>query len=322
MQPVTRRHFLKTTGRTLSIAAFAGMSARCGGQAGAEQAASGGVWTGFKYAMCNECMQELPWSEQCRIISDAGYTGVEIAPFTLVRESVIELGPAQRQELVRVMGDYGLECVGLHWLFAPPPQGLHFTTPDPVVRASTVQYLADLVDFCADLGGRVLIFGSPNQRNTRGISVAEAKQHMIDGLIRVADHAAEREVKVLVETLDSSQTDVVNTMTESVEIVRAVDKPSVGTMFDYHNTLDETESLESLIRTHFDRIEHIQIQEMDGRHLGTGNAREAYVDSFRALRQLGYNQWISLEIFDFTPGGVVIAQESMEVLRALEAASA
>ncbi|MDZ4699356.1 MAG: sugar phosphate isomerase/epimerase family protein [Rhodothermales bacterium] len=322
MHPVSRRHFLKTTGRTLSLAAFAGLSVQCGGQAGTEQAAGGRVWTGFKYAMCNECMQELPWSEQCRIMSDAGYTGVEIAPFTLVRESVNELGPAQRQELVRVMGDYGLECVGLHWLLAPPPQGLHFTTPDPVVRAATVQYLADLVDFCADLGGRVLIFGSPNQRNTQGISVAEAKQHFIEGLTRVADHAGAREVKILVETLDSSQTDVVNTMAESVEIVRAVDKPAVGTMFDYHNTLDETETLESLIRTHFDRIEHVQIQEMDGRHLGTGTARDAYVDSFRALRQLGYDKWISLEIFDFTPGGVVIAQESMEVLRALEAASA
>ena len=46
-----------------------------------------------------------------------------------------------------------------------------------------------------------------------------------------------------------------------------------------------------------------------------------YVDSFKALRELNYDKWISLEIFDFTPGGKVIAEESMEVLKHLEAAT-
>lgn len=319
MSRYTRRRFIQTTGTTLSAALLAGTALRCGAPQAEQMSAL--ATQGFRFAMCNECMQELPWAEQCRIMSDAGYTGVEIAPFTLVRESVNELGPAQRQEIVRTMTDYGLASVGLHWLLAPPPEGLHFTTPDPIVRASTVQYLADLVDFCADVQGEVLIFGSPKQRNAVGIPVSEAKKYFAEGLARVADHAGERGVKILVETLDSSQTDVVNTMVEAIEIVEAVGHPAVGTMFDYHNTLDETESLEALIRKHFARIEHIQIQEMDGRHLGTGTARTAYVDSFRALRELGYSGWISLEVFDFAPGGVVIAEESMAVLRALEAAS-
>ena len=66
---------------------------------------------------------DLPWAEQCRIMSEAGYTGVEIAAFTLVEESVNELTPADRQELVTVMNDHGLDCIVLHWLLAPPPQG-------------------------------------------------------------------------------------------------------------------------------------------------------------------------------------------------------
>ncbi len=322
---IKRRDFLKTSLSALPLAALGGMHLHCGqeGQGVQEPAATANAeWPGFKFAMCNECMEELPWEEQCRIISEAGYTGVEIAAFTLVQESVNELTPPQRQELVTVMDDHGLDCVGLHWLLAPPPEGLHFTTPDDAQRERTVQYLADLVDFCADLGGTVMIFGSPNQRNTVGISVEEAKKNFADGLAQVADQAQARDVKILVETLDSSQTDVVNTMAESLEIVNAVNHPAIGTMFDYHNTLDETESLEALVRTYFDHIDHIQIQEMDGRHLGTGDAATAYVDSFKALRELNYDEWISLEIFDFTPGGRVIAEESMAVLRQLEAASA
>ena len=315
-----RRRFLQTTSASLSLASLGGLSLHCQNTPAPTSANS--TWAGFKFAMCNECMADLPWSEQCKIMRDAGYTGVEIAAFTLVNESVNELSATDRQGLVQVMQDNGLDCVGLHWLLAPPPEGLHFTTPDTQTRERTVQYLADLVDFCADLGGKVMIFGSPNQRNTMGISVDEAKKHFADGLAAVANHAGDRSVKILVETLDSGQTDVVNTMAESLEIVQMVSHPAIGTMFDYHNTLDETESLESLVRAYYDHIDHIQIQEMDGRHLGTGNAVETYVDSFKALRELGYDKWISLEIFDFEPGGKVIAEESMAVLRQLEAATA
>ena len=318
---IKRREFIKASLGTVSVAALGSLGIHCGGQQQPQKAEAEVQWQGFKFAMCNECMMDLPWAEQCKIISDAGYTGVEIAAFTLVQESVNELSPENRRELVQVMDDHGLENIGLHWLLAPPPEGLHFTTPDQAVRAATVQYLADLVDFCADTNGKVMIFGSPNQRNTVGISVEEAKKNFADGLAQVADHAQDRDVKILVETLDSSQTDVVNTMAESLEIVNTVNHPAIGTMFDYHNTLDETDSLEKLVRDYFDHIDHIQIQEIDGRHLGTGDARVTFVDSFKALRELNYDKWISLEIFDFAPGGKVIAEESMEVLKALEAAA-
>ena len=314
--PFNRRDFLKASSLALPTVALSQYGLGCNTPPPAE------AWPGFKFAMCNECMMDLPWAEQCRIMSEAGYTGVEIAAFTLVQESVNELNAEDRRELVRVMDANGLECVGLHWLFTPPPEGLHFTTPDAELRQRTVGYLDDLIDFCADLGGKVLIFGSPGQRSTTGGStVDEAKQRLVEGLAQVGDHAQERGVKVLFETLDSGQTDVVNTMAESLDIVQRVAHPAIGTMFDYHNTLDETDSLEKLVRDYFPYIEHIQIQEIDGRHLGTGDARETFVDSFKALRELGYDKWISLEIFDFEPGGKVIAEESMEVLKALEAST-
>jgi sugar phosphate isomerase/epimerase len=265
-------------------------------------------------------MQDLPWEDQCRIIADAGYTGVEVAAFTLVQESVRELTPEDRRGLVATMSGHGLECVGLHWLLTPPPQGLHFTTPDAAVRAETLDYFRDLIDFCGDLGGRVMIFGSPNQRSeVGGASVEDAKRYFAEGLAAVGDHAHSRDVKVLVEPLDTSQTNVVTTLAEAMEVVRMANHPAVGTMFDFHNTKDETDDLETLIRDYFDVIDHIQISEMDGTYLGTGTAVTDYVPSFQALKDLGYDKWISLEIFDFEPGGPTIANESMKVLQALEA---
>ncbi len=276
------------------------------------------AWGGFNYAMCNESMRDLSWAKQCQIIGEAGFTGVEIAAFTLVQESVTELDAYRRKSLVADMNAAGIQCVGLHWLLAPPPKDLHFTTPDAEVRARTVQYLNDLIDFCGDLGGGVMIFGSPNQRNTINISIDEAKKYFTDGLAQVADHAQRRGVQILIEPLDKSQTDVVNTLAEAEAILTEINHPAIQTMFDFHNTPDETEPFDVLVKKYYPHIHHVHVQEMDGKHLGQGDAVDEYVDTFQLLKDLNYDKWISLEVFDFTPGGPTIANESMAVLKKIE----
>ena len=275
-------------------------------------------WNGFKYAMCNESMQSESFENQCRIIAEAGYRGIEIAPFTLVQHGVGELDIAQRQQLLDTIRKNGLVCCGLHWLFAPPPSGLHFTTPDASVRQKSIDYLMQLIDFCSDLEGEVLVFGSPQQRSTDGITVEQARQHFAAGLAAVAEHAGQRGVQVLVEHLDRSQSDVINTLDEARQLVNAVGHPAIQLMFDFHNTADETEPLEDLIRQHFESICHVHVQEMDGRHLGTGNSEQDYTGAFQALKDLGYNGWVSLEVLDFTPDGRTIATESIRALNRIE----
>jgi len=312
MARYSRRQFLQATG---------GMVAAATVPLGCEdiKVPFFGKWSGFKYAMCNESMRDLSWAEQCKIVGDAGYQGVEIAAFTLVKNGVKEIHTDKRQEMVRIMDDNGIQCVGLHWLLAPPPKGLHFTTPDAAVRQKTVDYLNALIDFSGDLGGPYMIFGSPKQRNTMGISKAEAKKHFADGLAKVADHAQKRDVKILIEHLGSDQTDVVNTLAEAMEVARMVNHPAIQIMFDFHNTPDETEPFDVLIKRYYKNIYHVHVQEMDGKHLGKGNAINDYVKSFQLLKDQKYDKWVSLEVFDFSPGGKTIAEESMKVLQEIEA---
>jgi|YelNatPaOPRAMG01_1025707.scaffolds.fasta_scaffold00095_24 D-psicose/D-tagatose/L-ribulose 3-epimerase len=308
MRQWNRRQFL---GASLAVfgAGWAGFQlSGCRGKAGRQ-----GEFT-WRFAICNEIMKDLPWEKQCALAAEAGYQGIEIAPFTLA-DHVDELSAARRAEMRKAAEDAGIQIVGLHWLLVSP-KGLHFTTPDEEVRQRTWDYVAKLVDFCADLGGRVMVFGSPKQRNaTNGLSREQAMQNLIAGLKYVAPHASERGVSILIEPLDRSQTDVVNTLAEALEVVKAVNHPAVQTMFDFHNTPDETEPHEALIRKYFPYIRHVHVQEMDGTYLGTGSASKDYVPAFRALKELGYRGWVSLEVFDFTPGPEKIAKESIATLR-------
>ena len=274
----------------------------------------------FKYAMCNESMQELSWQQQCRIISEAGYGAIEVAPFTLVNQGVADISAGQRKEMAVIMRDEGIVCDGLHWLFSPPPDGLHFTTSDQAVRQKSVAYLNELIDFCGDLNGSVMIFGSPKQRSTiDGMSIGDAKKYFAEGLVAVADHAQSRGVKIMVEHLDKTQSDVINTLDEAWELVERIGHPAIQMMFDFHNTADETEPLDVLVKRHFDHIYHVHIQEMDGQYLGMGTAADDFLTTFQVLKDLNYDRWISLEGFDFAPGGKTIARESMRVMKEMEA---
>lgn len=334
MSDFNRRKFLR---KMLGVGALSGLVTGCaedwrssadtGGSPEAARQASrkeaGGEQTTFQYAMCNEIVQDRSWAEQCELISKAGYTGVEIAPFTLVEsrnaEGVQDIPASERQALLQTMQEKGLSCVGLHWLLASPPDGLHFTTSDEELRQRSIDYLDHLIDFCADLDGKYMIFGSPDQRSAvEGMTVQGAMDNFADGLSQVAGHAEKRGVKILVEPLTSDQTNVVNTLEEAMQIVRRVDHPAIQTMFDFHNTADETQPLDELIREYYEHIYHVHVQEMDGTYLGTGNAVNDYVGTFQVLKDRGYDRWISLEVFDFEPGGTTIAQESMKTLQKIE----
>ncbi len=154
------------------------------------------------------------------------------------------------------------------------------------------------------------------QRGTTGGSTrAQATERFEAGLASVAGHAAERNVRVLVEALPHAQCDVVNTLEESAAIVRRIASPGVRTMFDTHNAVDEVEPHAVLVERFFELISHIHVNETDGKHCGTGDYD--FTPLLRTLKRLNYDGWISLEAFDFSPGAERIASESIRYLERL-----
>lgn len=268
----------------------------------------------MRHAICNEVFQGWPFVDAAKFVRAAGYTGLEIAPFTLA-ENPSDIAPSQRADYKNILQSEGLSFVGLHWLMVSP-KGLHVTTPDPALRERSWRHIRDLIDLCADLGpSGVMVFGSPVQRSTvDGASVAEATARYMDGLANVAPQAQERGVTILVEALPIEQADVVNTLAEAAAIVRRIGSPAIQTMFDTHNAVNETEPHAALVEKYFDLIRHVHVNEMDGRHPSMGDYD--FKPVLRTLKRLGYKGWVSLEAFDFSFGAERIARESIDYLNA------
>ncbi len=266
----------------------------------------------FRHSTCNEAFEKWPFADACRAIRKIGYTGIEIAPFTLA-EKPSDVTASQRAECRGVMQAEGLEFVGLHWLMVSPP-GLHVTTPDAGLRRRGWEHIRDLIDLCADLGpGGVMVFGSPKQRATTGGSTREeATRRMAEGLAAAAPHAESRGVTILLEALPIGQCDVVQSLEEASGIVDEIGSPAIQTMFDVHNAVDEKEPHPTLIERYYGQIRHIHVNELDGSHCGAGDYN--FRPIFETLRRLDYEGWISLEAFDFSVGAERLAAESLRHL--------
>ena len=271
----------------------------------------------FRHSICNEVFEGWKFADTCRAVKKAGYEGIEIAHFTL-KDSPSEITAAEREEYRKIVREEGLAFIGLHWLMVAP-KGLHVTTPDAELRRKSWQHIDDLIDLSADLAGGApskMIFGSPKQRtSTGGLSSAEAFGNYEAGLAGVAKHAERRHVTVLAEVLPRHDSDVLNLEDEAAALVARIGSPAIQTMFDTHNAADETEPHPAIVEKHFGIIKHIHVNEMDGRHPGTGNYDFGAL--LATLKRLDYPGWVSLEVFDFSAGAEKIATDSLTYLNSI-----
>jgi len=139
----------------------------------------------MRIALCNEVLAGMPLERQCEYAAGLGYDGLEIAPFTL-DASPEKISTAEAAKIRRVVEASGLVVTGLHWLLVKP-DGLSLTDPDASIRGRTIEVMLRLTALCAELGGAVLVHGSPKQRQIApGETLATALARLRDGLAQAA----------------------------------------------------------------------------------------------------------------------------------------
>lgn len=267
----------------------------------------------MKFAICHELFENRGWEDQCRQIAKAGYQGIEFAPFTLER-SPAAVSADERRAIRQIAADNGLEILGLHWLLAKT-SGFHLTTDSGEVRRATAQYLVDLARLCADLGGSIMVFGSPAQRSLQpGVTWQRAFGHAVEVFREAMPAIGDLGVTICMEPLTPKETDFINTCGEATALIWAVDHPNFQLHQDVKAMLGgETTPIPDLIARYKDVTKHFHVN--DSNLLGPGMGSTEYAPILRALQASGYDGWVSVEVFDYKPGAERIAQESIDYLK-------
>lgn len=266
----------------------------------------------MKFAICNETFQDWPLDRAFHFAAQCGYTGIELAPFTLA-PTVHQIDAARREEVRRLAEAAGLEVVGLHWLLAKT-EGYHVTSPDPAVRRRTADYLAELARCCADCGGSLMVFGSPMQRNLPpGMTKAQGLDLAVEVFQSLLPVLEETEVTVAVEPLGPQETNFLQTAAEACELIERLGSPWVRLHLDCKAMSTEAAPIPALIRRYSSLLAHFHVN--DPNRQGPGFGELDFLPILSTLGEMEYPGWVSVEVFDYSPGIEALATQSLDYLQ-------
>lgn len=266
----------------------------------------------MKFAICNEIFQGWSLEDTFAFVSRAGYDAVEIAPFT-VAPNVTEIGTARRREIRELAQRSGISISGIHWVLVQT-EGLHLTHPDKVVRERTSNYLTDLVDFCADIGGRYMVVGSPKQRNlAEGVERAAGWAWASEVFQEAVRRAEARRVTICLEPLASSETNFINTAAEAIQFVEQFRSEAFKIILDVKAMCSEGKPIPQIIRESWPRFAYFHANDENLKGPGFGAVDFRPIAS--TLKEVGYDGYVSVEVFKFEEGPEAIANESLRYLK-------
>jgi sugar phosphate isomerase/epimerase len=266
----------------------------------------------MKFGICNEIFQGWKIEAAMEYARKAGYDGLEIAPFTLA-PLVTDISRVHRREIRDAAARAGIEILGLHWLLART-EGMHLSNPDSGVRGRTAVYLCELVRCCADLGGKILVLGSPQQRNVlAGATAQQARDLAVQTLADAVKRAEDCGLTICFEPLAPSETNFVNTAAQAVQFAGLFDSPAMKIVLDVKAMASQSEPIPEIIRAAWPHFAHFHANDKNLKGPGFGEVDFAPIAA--ALSEVGYNGYVSVEVFNFDEGPEAIANRSLEYLR-------
>lgn len=268
----------------------------------------------MKISLCNEVIAELPFEKQCDLIKKLGYDGIEIAPVTLSDEPH-RLPAARRNEIKQIAAAAGVPITSLHYLMVAP-KGLSITAKDPDVRAKTLEVMRGLVRLAADLGAKLLIHGSPMQRQLEPGDEADSRKRGVEYFAAAGEAARAAGVTYLLEPLARDHTAFVNTMEEAVAVVRSIGNAGLRTMIDCSAaSLSEAEPIPQLLERWLPSGQVAHVHFNDPNRRGPGEGSLAFGPIVAALRAGNYRGISAIEPFIYEPDGPTCAAKAIGYMR-------
>jgi D-psicose/D-tagatose/L-ribulose 3-epimerase len=155
-------------------------------------------------------------------------------------------------------------------------------------------YLTMAYQRAAELGAKVLVFGSAGARNVPpAFPLEQAWLQLVQMLKAAGPIAAQNGLTVCIEPLNKGESNIIQTAAEGFTLAKLVDHPQVRLLVDYYHMARDGEDC-GIIRTAREMIQHAHFADPDGR--AYPDERKAHFNNFfGALKTIGYTGRISLE---------------------------
>jgi len=266
----------------------------------------------MRFGICNEIFKGWTLPDTMAYARKAGYDAVEIAPFTIANY-VTDISESQRQQIRDDAARADIAISGIHWVLVQA-EGMYLNHPDSAVRARTAKYFCNLVDFCADIGGQTIVVGSPKQRNVMdGVSPRQAWDWATATFRDAVKHAGQQGVTLCFEPLAPFETNFINTAEEAIRFVQQHASPNFKIILDVKAMCSEAKPIPQIIRESWPHFAYFHANDANLKGPGFGDVDFKPIAA--ALKEVGYDGTVSVEVFKFEEGPEVITTKSIEYLK-------
>ncbi len=163
-----------------------------------------------------------------------------------------------------------------------------------------------------------MVLGSPVQRNLLpGVSHEQGMEFAAEVIQSAMPVLADCGVTLAVEPLGRGEGDFLNTAELGIDLAKMVDHPNCRLHLDVKAMSDEEKEIPDIIRDSKEWIAHFHAN--DANLLGPGMGEIEFDPIFAALKEVEYEGWVSVEVFDYRPGIEHICESSMKYMQEVEA---
>ena len=243
----------------------------------------------------------------CRRAAELGFDGVEVFPPDGQSVDRGELG-AQLRECGLSLAAVG---TGGGWV----RHGWTLIASDREDRERALSFVRNVIDLGAEFGAPAII-GSMQGRAGGDVDHAEAKRRLGEAFEALGEHARSRGVPLLYEPLNRYESNLINTLADATAFLGDLSTHNVRLLADlFHMNIEECD-LAPALRDAGPAVGHVHFADSNRRAAGLGHTDFGAVVA--ALRDIGYDGFMSAEVFPY-PDPDAAAAQTIEEFRRLHA---
>lgn len=225
--------------------------------------------------------------ESVEAMAEAGFDYCELS----LRDMAV-LSDAAFAALARRVDRSGIRCEACNNFFLPE---IRLTGSDIRIDRA-VDYATAAMDRAARLGAKAIVFGSSGARNVpEGFPTETAWRQLVELLGRLGPLAAQRGITITIEHLTRGESNIVNRVSEGLQLTREVDHPAVQLLIDFYHLKLENEDPRMILEAG-PLVRHVHLAKVDGRRFPTEWEAD-YGPLFKALDGIGYSERCSIEAY-------------------------
>ena len=233
----------------------------------------------------------------CARAAQLGFDAVEI--FAPSPEALAN--PSVKQALAGNKLSLAAAGTGAGWVL----HRLTLTHPEAATRTRAREFVGQMIDAAGALGASAII-GSLQGRFDGAVTREQALEWLADGLNELGERAARHHVSLLYEPLNRFETNLVNTLADGVSLLNWLKTRNVRLLADLFHMNIEERSIPEALRSAGSHIGHIHFVDSNRRPAGNGHIDFAAVVA--ALRDTGYNGYLSAEALPYPDSDSAAAQ--------------